>query len=70
VSPIEDVTVHEIVVLQTYLDEGGCKEAAAVLGVGAQSVKNTLAAIRSKLDVPRTAQAVIILAEFLRKPAA
>lgn len=58
-------TDTEIRALRAYLEAGSAKGAAAKLGLSESTIKGSLASIRSKLGVTRTAQAVVILHDKL-----
>ena len=62
---IVDISEAERRILIAYLETGNTRDAAAKLDRSVQTVKNTLANVRSRLGVRSTAQAVFLLHDKL-----
>lgn len=58
-------TKRELLVLRTYIDAGGVKQAAAALGLADATVKLHLSNVRSKTGAATLAQAVYLLRDLL-----
>jgi DNA-binding NarL/FixJ family response regulator len=65
VIPTDQPTPAELRALRAYVDAGSARGAARELQCSEQTVKNHLFALRQKLGVKRTFQAVLILHDQL-----